>query len=205
MYKKFLILGALIASSLATLSLHTVEVLHEVRAAYYYPVENRFRDIYSGGFLYGFEVSIQPWEKTEEWRAIDDLYVWSSLGILYASGSSLKEHDETQLFVVPAGLGLKYFFNYKCIKPYLGAGIILAYGHIQSDSSAVIRNVFDANIGAIAKSGVLYYVNNCVFFDLFLDYTYLKMNFNNSHLENILNRRVDLSGLSIGGGFGYRF
>lgn len=173
-----------------------VEILSEVRAAYYYPTDSRFRDIYSDAGLYSFEVSVQAYKK---------LYPWTSVGFLYTSGHSVGEGDSTELYMIPLGLGLKYFFDFRGLKPYLGAGLVTGYVHIHNDSAYVERNQSDWVIGGVVKTGFLADLSEAIFFDFFMDYTYLTKNFDSSSHHYVVTRKGHLSGLSFGAGLGYRF
>jgi len=195
MYKKILMLKALAISLCFFSSLQAVEILPEARAAYFYPTDDRFRDVYSDAGLYSIETSVQAWKQ---------LYPWASVGFLYTSGSSVGEGSKTRLYMIPIGVGLKYLFDFDRLQPYLGLGVVGAYANIHNDSSFVARRQSDWGVGGIAKTGCLAYVTQNLFLDIFLDYTYLKINFGNSK-KNVLTRRADLSGLSVGGGIGYRF
>ena len=175
--------------------LHAVEILPEARVAYFYPTDPEFRDIYSGAGLYSVETNVQAWK---------GLYPWISAGFLYTTGRS-SAGNKTTLYAVPIGLGLKYFFKFDRIWPYLGAGAVVSYMHIDNDSSFVTRNQSEWGVGVIAKSGFLAYVTENLFFDFFLDYTYLRRSFSTSKSKPVLTRTANFSGLSIGGGIGYKF
>ncbi len=192
-YKKIL---ALIVAILSFCKVGALEILPEVRVAYFYPTDQRFREIYSGAGLYSVETSVQAWK---------GLYPWGSLGFLYASGSSKGEGDNTELYMIPIGLGLKYFFNFDRLHPYLGLGMVVAYTHIHNDSPFVTRNQSKWGVGGIVKTGFLADITQSLFFDFFLDYTYLKKSFDHPNSKPVVTHRADLSGLSIGAGLGYRF
>ncbi len=176
--------------------LQSREILPTLRGAYYYPTDHRFRDIYSTYGLYSIETSVQAWKA---------LYPWASAGFLYASGSSIGENDSTRFYMIPIGIGLKYFFKTNRVFPYLGLGAIVAYAHINNDSKFVKRKQARWGVGGIAKTGFLAYATQSLFFDFFLDYTYLKMSFSHDSSKPTTNRKGDLSGLSVGGGIGYKF
>ena len=181
----------------ASISLFATDVLPEVKAAYYYPLDSHFRNIYSETGLYSIETSVQTW---------DQLYSFASLGYLYTSGRSKGNGggDRTTFEMIPIGLGLKYLFETKYINPYLGLGMVVAYTDIDNHSKYVKRNQSKWGVGGLIKSGFLTYLNSQWFLDLFLDYTYLKIDFND-HPNNVVNHKADISGLSIGGGIGYKF
>jgi len=174
-------------------SLHAAEVLTEIRAAYFHPTDSRFQDIYSGGGQYSIETSVQTGCK--------QLYPWAGVGYFHKSGCSIleipgitSEGDSTHITIVPIGLGLKYLFPIDCIcpRPYLGAGVLFSYVHIHNDCSFITQAQSDWGIGGIIKAGFFSDITHCVFLDLFVDYSYMKVDFN-------------LSGFTIGGGIGYRF
>jgi len=186
-------------------SLHAGEVLTEVKAAYFLPTDNRFRDIYSGGGLYSIETSVQI--------CCSQFYPWASLGYFHETGRSLascsigsSQSASTHITIVPLGLGLKYLFPIDCIcfSPYVGAGVQFAYAHIHNNYPFVSQNQSDWGVGGIAKAGFISDLTHCFFLDFSLDYSYMKVDFHNHH-ANIMNRRADLSGFSVGMGIGYRF
>lgn len=201
-----IVLGAL---SLISFSLaDAVEVLTEVKGAYFYANDSRFRDIYDQYGLYSLETSVQVW--------CTDLYVFGSAGYLYASGDSLiepgvseianREKSSTNLNLVPLAVGLKYYFPLECycISPYIGAGALFSYARIENNYPYVAEHLSHWGYGAIGKVGVLVDLSYCLFLDLFAEYSYMEIDFNEHH-ENVVNRRADLSGFNFGAGIGYRF
>ena len=195
--QKILIISGFASCLISPLKLSAFEVLPAFKAAYFYPSDHRFRDVYSDAGLYSFETSVQSWR---------NIYSWASLGFLYTSGKSIGESKKAELYMIPIGLGLKYLFrDNQRIQPYLGLGLVVAYTHIYNDSKFVMRNQTKWGVGGIAKTGFLTYVSQSIFFDFFLDYTYLKSTFDTPRNKVVINRKGDLSGLSIGGGIGYRF
>lgn len=168
----------------------------DFKVAWYYPTSKNFRDIYSDAILYSLETNIQIW---------GNFTPWLSVGYLCTSGNSIGKSDDTDLYAIPIGVGLKYFFNLcGSFQPYLGIGPVVTYSHINNDSSFVSPTQTGWGIGGIAKSGFLTDLSDCIFLDVFLDYTYLKMNFSHSS-KKVIKRNGDLSGLSVGAGIGYRF
>lgn len=195
MLKKLFLIKALFIACFSLSSLEAIEVLPEARAAYYHATDRHFRDIYSETGLYSIETSVEAWNR---------IYPWASLGFLYTSGSSEGEGDSTELYMIPIGLGAKYIFDLDWFQPYLGLGMVVAYSHIHNQSKYVAQHQSEWGVGGIAKSGFLAYLTKNVFLDIFCDYTYLKVTFDDSG-KNTSNRRADLSGVYIGGGVGYRF
>ncbi len=173
------------------------EVLLEARGAYYYPTDHLFRDIYDYAGLFSLEASMQVWK---------GLYPWASLGFLYTTGESIGEKDHTRLYLIPIGLGLKYIFSLQkdLFRPYLGGGMVVGYANVHDDSPFVDKKLSGWGIGGIFKAGCITELSSCLFLDFFVDYTYFKKNFSN-HNRFIIEETGNMSGISIGGGFGYRF
>ena len=195
--QKILIISGFVSCLILPLKLSAFEVLPEFKAAYFYPSDHRFRNVYSDAGFYSFETNVQSWR---------NIYSWASLGFLYTSGTSIGESKKTELYMIPIGLGLKYLFRHnQCVQPYLGLGLVVAYIHVYNDSKFVMRNQTKWGVGGIAKAGFLTYISRSLFFDFFLDYTYLKRTFDTPRNKLVINHKVDLSGLSIGGGIGYCF
>ena len=194
MFKKIqLAFGLLVLGCVS--SLQGLEILPEAKAAYFYPTHHRFRDIHSGGGLYSIEASMQTW---------DQLYSWASVGYFQESGSSIGEKRKTKIQMVPLTLGLKYILPTKCLSPYLGAGLLVSYVDIRNHSPYVRKKDSKWGVGGICKLGCLADISQSFFIDVFCDYSYLKVTFGDHH-QKVLRHKTDLSGLSFGGGLGYRF
>ena len=168
----------------------------EARASYFYSTDARFRDIYSGAGLYSVEANFQVYKKP---------LIWTSLGFLYTSGTSIGESDDTRLFAIPLCLGVKYKFDWNRVHPYLGIGIAsVPFSRIYNDSPYVTGNQYGWGIGGIAKSGLMFYKSERVYLNTFLDYTYIEMNYHHSN-KVVIKRRGNLSGISAGIGLGFFF
>ena len=187
----FIVLGVF----LPCFKLQAMEMLPEVKAAYFYPTDNRFREIYGGGGLYSIEKSVQAWKQ---------FYPWMSLGFFRKDGRSLEKRFDTHIIMVPIGLGVKYLFTYKKMNPYLGLGMLVTYTNMHDHSPYVVRKFGHWGVGGIVKAGSYMYVTKDFFIDVFCDYSYLKINYHHPS-RKVRNLRADLSGLSIGAGLGYRF
>lgn len=174
-----------------------VNVLAEVRAAYFHPTGSRFDDIYGGSGIYNFELSVQTW---------CDLYTWFSVGYLRESGKSLGLKNRTTFQMVPLGLGLKYLFSCGCFRPYLGAGLGVTWMDVDNHSDFVKKDVDKWGVGGVFKAGSLWYMNNCWFLDFFIDYTYMDIGFSGTSADPFVFRNdADISGFSFGVGLGYSF
>jgi hypothetical protein len=181
--------------SLFAYTLHA-DVFVEGKAAYFRPTNRDFREIYSDGGIYGFEVTGQAWR---------DLYAWGSADCFYQSGSTSGFESSTTLTMVPLGLGLKYLFPVKSADFYFGAGMLGTYLHTKDNSPFVIRNSSNWGFGGIVKAGIYILAREHLFIDLFTDYSFMKVDFHHTDGGRVIRHQADLSGWSIGAGIGYRF
>jgi len=192
---KVLAIGIIFATLLPCSKLKAIEVLPEVKAAYFHPTDNRFREIYSGAGIYSIETSVQAWE---------GLYPWMSVGFFRQTGRSLENRHSTHITLLPIGVGLKYLLPLDKITPYIGLGMQVTYTRMHDHSPYVDRKFAKWGIGGLAKLGSYLYVTKDFFIDVFCDYSYLKVNYHHSK-KKVINLRADLSSLQFGGGIGYRF
>lgn len=173
-------------------------ILVEAKAGYFYPTNSRFRKIYhQGGGIYGFEVSCQAWK---------GLYGWASGNYFTQSGHSFGQRSHTDITLVPLAAGLKYLFTINAILDlYIGAGILTTYLHMHDHSHFVIQSVSKWGVGGIWKAGAILNVYKRLFIDIFADYSYMHIPFHNTHHGKLVRHDVHASGVSAGGGIGYRF
>ena len=202
---KVLIMGLLMTCCIYFPKSSARDVLTEARIAYFFPTYKYFTDVFSHKELsYTFESSLQISKKT---------YTWVSLGFMHAVGVShggASYSSNIHLDLIPVNFGLKYIFDKvnpsPCmdIRPYVGAGFVAAYSHINnSDSPYLKENRYDWSMGGIAKGGLLFQLKNRIFFDIFSEYTTLKIKFHDA--QDTPSRHADFGGVSVGLGMGYTF
>lgn len=172
------------------------DFLTEAKASYYYFTSSRTREVYTGSGLYSIELSLETWS---------DLYAWLSAGYLHASGRTKADNHKTTLQMVPLNFGIKYMPCWEKYHPYVGLGLSATYMHTEDDSPYVIQNNDKWGVGVIGKLGFLAYMTECMFLDLFMDYTYVKVCFNKTPPEFVVRRDADLSGIAFGAGIGWNF
>ncbi|MBX7066971.1 MAG: hypothetical protein K1X28_07055 [Parachlamydiales bacterium] len=174
----------------------------EAKAAYFYPTNHVFRQIYSGGGIYGLELT---WDL---WRC---LYGWSSASFFTkkgkAIGSSAAVSDfPTKIYFVPLAAGVKYVANVACWADiYAGIGIETTFLHIKDrvlDETFIVRKW---GLGGIAKVGAYFRLYESLLLDIFADYSYMKIPYHNTHGGTTVPHNADISGFSFGGGIGYKF
>ncbi len=166
----------------------------ELKAAYFYPTNHRYRKIYSGSGLYGLEI---------DWRVYRNLYAWTGVNALYSKGHSESCRYKTDILQIPVDLGLKYIFNIHRFHPYVGAGILATYMHIHDHASFVKKKIVHWGVGGIFKTGVIIDLPKNIFMDFFTNYSLIKVS-PDSHRVTCPHK-ANLSGFSFGGGLGYHF
>jgi len=197
MFNRYFFKLSLLSLPLFVNVLSAVDVLVEAKAAYFYPFNDTFRDIYgNGGGMYGGEATF---------KVCNNFYGWVSGDYFRKDGSSIGENDPTTIEIVPIGLGVKQFFPCGCTDFYLGAGILTTYLHMRDDSPFVIPSTTKWGVGAIGKAGLIYNINKSFFLDLFLNVSYTRIDFHDTNDDTVIRHDADLSGCFIGGGIGYRF
>lgn len=136
-------------------------------------------------------------------QTVGQLYTWASGSFLIKKGESLGFRDSTRIAFWPIGIGVKYLFPVSYTDFYLGAGALGAYMHIHDHSDSIPQKTCRWGGGGIVKAGAIINANSHLFFDIFTDYSFLYVPV--SSRRDLITRRADLSGWSIGLGIGYRF
>jgi len=172
-------------------SLHASKWHAEVRAGYFYPTSKTFRNIYENG---GAEVEGEvAYSFNVNWM------IWGNVNYFQRRGRSIGFQDKTTIYMVPISLGFKYRFQFnRPLLPYLGGGATYTFLNIKNHSDFVKRNVTKSGFGFVVKAGIYIYLPRNFYLDPFIDYYYQRVNFH-------AKRNVDVGGLRIGSGFGYRF
>ena len=166
----------------------------QFRVAAFRPSSKLFRKIYKDwGAIYQLESNKRIFE-------CSDLYGWANVGYYSESGHSRGIREKTRISLVPITLGLKYMI---CILPntsaYLGIGGGGTFVHIH-DHDHFLEHTNKTAWGGILKSGIRYNFLECTFLDLFVDYSYMHLQFHSNHRKN-----ANVGGLMIGGGIGIYF
>jgi hypothetical protein len=163
---------------------NAADVIVEVRAHYLHPSEAAFRDIYSGGMMYGGEVSIGVWRGLE---------VWFGGSYLSKKGELTFTKEETRLEIYPIGGGLKYRLTTGVFNLYTGAGL----NYYQYKESNPIGDVSKGGLGYIGKIGSFVKITSGLLFDLYVNYSYCKM--------KPADYKINIGGIEAGMGIGYSF
>lgn len=200
--KIFIVLFFLTACSL----LHGLETTLEVRAGAFYPTSKHFRKNYDDvGAFYELEASISCNPCYAFWANID----WfpkkgKAFGHTCHSINCHSGHPSTRVDIGNFSLGIKFPYELcPCLIGYLGIGP--SFGciwiknhshHHHKDKHHHENKISKAAVGLVLKSGINYYVSQCAFIDIFVDYLYQPVHF---------KHRIDIGGVKVGGGLGFRF
>ncbi len=172
-------------------TIYASDWIAELRAGYFYPTSQTFRDIYKSGGVEG-EFEIAAIFK-QNWIAFGNVSYFPK------TGSSIGFNDKTTISMVPLSLGFKYqFLVCNPIQPYLGGGVTYTFLDIKNYSDYVKKHVHKSGFGFVIKSGAYVNLSERFLLDLFLDYYYQQVNFYTNH-------HADVGGLRMGAGLGCRF
>jgi hypothetical protein len=169
----------------------------EAKGACFYPTNSMFRKIYgSTGGIYGIESTL---------LFRKGIALWASFDCFYQSGFSIGSRNPTDITIVPFGIGLKYFVPISFVDLYLGAGVLGSYLHMHDQSPYVVKKPLSWGVGPIVKLGAIFNLPRFVFLDLFVNYSYTQIGFNDKQGKPVDLYRADISNCLFGVGIGYRF
>lgn len=178
----------------------------ELRTALFYHSSKRFRDIYGDIYsTYQVEISVHHEPCCYTWWA-NLTWFYEKEGTAECSECDMSGQNcvpcpfppKTKITTANLSFGIKFPFKFTdCFNGYVGLGPL--FGGIWIDNNILFDSEEDVSrfiYGAIIKTGVQYYFCQCWFLDLFADYSYQHVNFDTD---------LDVGGLQLGVGVGYRF
>ncbi len=170
-------------------SLMAVETTWEIRSAAFFPSSHRFREIYGNVCLsLQLEASAKLYDCADGWANLD----WVS-----KNGKSDGFNDSTKVSIANFSFGIKFPYQLcEQFTAYIGIGPSLSRIWLKNKSQCGHETVSKWAIGGVLKTGIYYYINNCVFIDVFLDYLYQPVPF---------ETHVNIGGFKTGLGLGVRF
>ncbi len=169
----------------------------EVRASYFYPMDHLFREVYSGGGLYGAEIDLQMWKV---------FYAWAGVSYFSNSGETVPDKVPCSLTFVPINAGVKaIFYNTGVWRPYLGAGVTATYLQVKNESPYLIGNNSSWAPGGVFKTGLLINPMDLFLIDLYVDYLLQTVSMDRGGGPFVLVQDADISGFSFGGALGFQF
>lgn len=174
------------------------------RVAYFYPQDNRIREVYSDQGFPEYEIEVSQ-ALSSTCQCDQDLDGFINLSFYQKNGHSTCLHNHSSVTNWDLNFGVKKSFTlFEMFKPYLGFGVGVAYVRFHDRSHYVKSHVSSYGPSILAKSGVKYDLSCNLFLDMFLDYSYQWFNFN-SKKRSVAVRNVNAGGLKLGLGLGYKF
>jgi hypothetical protein len=157
----------------------------QIQGNAFFPSYTAFKDIYSGGFMYGFEIDKGVWKRIRFWMGAK---YFEKLGELTYT------KERTRVNMLPLGFGVKYIYHGKeNINLYARLGL----RYYVFRESNTLGKVEDGNFGFVLGIGGSLNISKKIFFDLFLDYSSCKF--------KPADYKIQIGGIESGLGFGYIF
>lgn len=191
MNKLFLIFICIVPTTLIQTFVYDPPIRNscKIRAGAFIPQSSLMRNIYSTAHIIG-EIEVAR-------RVNCHCELWGNFDWFSHKGHSIGLCNSTHIKIANFSLGIKFPF---CITPctefYFGVGPSIAGVWLRNISSCGCEYITQAAGGIVAKSGFNIALTHKIFLDLFADYLYQPVNF---------QQRVNVGGLKIGVGLGIRF
>lgn len=161
----------------------------DVRISAFSPSNKLMREIY-GDWHANYEVEVGKF-------FYPNYELWGNVGYFSADGKTEALHTRTKFTNTNLSGGTKYIFCLgRCIQFQLGLGINVAFVDVHNDSDYVKRNDNQNGVGGVFKAGFYFIPSKNLFFEAFSDYLYQKIRFHKS---------IQIGGVRLGGGVGFRF
>jgi hypothetical protein len=173
------------------------DIILEFKGAGFFPTNDCFKGIYGkSGALWGAELTFQ---------LCDDFYGFASIDYFQKKGTSIGLCNDTKVQLVPMALGLKYIRPCQWMDWYLGLGFQPTYISTNNCSEYVLTKQSRWGFGGVVKGGT-YIDLSCNFvLDLFVGYSFVKAGCKPICAQNVVPLKVNVSGVILGGGIGYKF
>ncbi len=183
----------------------TMEATIEVRAAAFYHTSDKYRNYYKSldpSYEVEFSFSCDPccyawWGNLAWFNSKKEVAGNNCKSHLTACSCTTFVTPTTKISVANFSFGIKfpYYFS-DCLVGYFGVGPVIGNVWFENNSNRGTRRTSKVAYGAIAKLGIDYYITQCVFLDLFVDYLYETVHH---------GRHYDIGGVKTGLGIGLRF
>ena len=163
----------------------------EVRVSGFIPFSQLFSEIYGNDV-----VPIAVEATTPFFRHFD---AWANFNWLSKHGHSIGLQNPTDVSIANFSFGLKFpFLFYNGVAVYVGLGPSLGgvWLHNRSKICHCDQRIREFIYGGVLKTGINFFINRSIFFDLFVDYFYVPTNF---------QTRANVGGIQPGIGSGFIF
>ena len=167
------------------------------RSAYFTFTDSNLRDVYDrGGIDFQICMAYPLWN----W-----LQIYSSIEYSHKSGKSLNFDQSTRIKEFPASIGLQGYFDlYSCVKYYVTIGPKYFWINVHNESDYVPKKLSANKCGGFIGTGFHLYLQDQIFLDPFIEYSYVKIQLGNQK-NNVVSNDVQAGGLVIGCGLGFKY
>ena len=158
-----------------------------LKGGYFAPTNEVFRDVYSGGAIFGLDLAVP----------VGGVFrVWAGADLFSKTGALTLSEDETKVRIVPLYVGLRCEFGRTGLRPYIGAAAAYFMFHEEN----VLGTVSDGGIGFLTQAGVLLRIGGPVWLDVHAGYRGCTLKTDD---EDPLEAKLD--GIHGGLGLAFRF
>ena len=178
-------------------------IILEFRPSYFYPISSDFRDIFhDGGVNYQITGSFPVYKGLSVYGAVDYFSKSSHTGTF---------HNKTSLRLVPLTLGLKYFFPSLGasipVNFYLAGGMKYYFVHTHNNGTpGIVRQTVNKNgMGGTVETGFITTFVKHLVLDIFASYSFRTFGAPRPLTPAVEATGLNVSGLNIGLGLGYKF
>ncbi len=158
-----------------------------LKAGYFSPSDEIFRDVYGGGPAFGLEIAVP---------VAGVLQGWAGAELFSKKGLTTESEEATEVRIVPLFAGLRCQFAGKSIRPYAGA----AAGYFLIREKNPLGTASDGGIGFLGQAGLLVGLGPSLALDVHAGYRVCTVT-----TEGDDPVEAKLGGLSAGLGLAYRF
>ena len=158
-----------------------------LKGGYFMPTDSVFKEVYSGGPVFGADVAVPIGGV---------LQVWGGADLFSKTGFTTLTEDETKVSIVPVYVGLRVEGGKKSLRPYLGA----AAAYFLFSEKNVLGSISQSGFGYLAQVGVLTRLGGAVWLNVHAGYRGCTLRTDD---PDPLEARLD--GLSAGLGLSFRF
>lgn len=180
-----------------------IESTVEIRTAAFYHTSKDFRDIYGDfGPSYQIEFSVScnccyAWWGNFSWFNKDGTSTGNNCSNVVPN-CDCSGHPSTRVNIANISFGIKFpYCICERLVGYVGIGPVLGNIWLKNYiTRSYVEKTSKLALGVIGKLGVDYYLTQCLFVDLFVDYLYQPVHF---------DKQVDIGGIQAGVGLGFSF
>jgi hypothetical protein len=157
------------------------------KAGLFFPADKVFRDVYSGGPVFGVDIAIPIAGPIQIWAGAD---IFGKTGLLSVS------EEETKVRITPLYAGLRAEFGKTRLRPYVGVAAAYFIFHEENPLGTISEN----GLGFLTQAGVMTRLAGALWLDVFAGYRACTLR---TEGEDPLSAK--LGGLTAGLGLAYRF